>query len=207
MLQAKWTPRCPDLKDGQISLQRPNACSSFISQDERMSESPVETLQKALGLHLILKRGLTSLWQLESHGEITASNDDHAWQFLNIFKNHNITVSNRKWSFMSLLTSRSVRIVLRSLAEIPEVSIITRQECCRCWRYTSIEKQTRHNSRIYPRFLHNSRKSMRLPLQREMRHNSPALRAQQFHVPNTTRKEPWFAWRNFRESPRTTSHV
>ena len=53
--------RCPDSKEGQISMQRLNACSSFISQDERMSESPVETLQKALGLHLISKRVLTSL--------------------------------------------------------------------------------------------------------------------------------------------------
>ena len=33
-----------------------NASSSFISQDERMSESPVETLQKAPGLHLIWTR-------------------------------------------------------------------------------------------------------------------------------------------------------
>ena len=53
----------------------------------------------------------------------------------------------------------------------------------------------------------DSRKFMRLPLQREMRHNSPALHAQQFHVPNTTRKETWFAWWNSRESPRTTSEV
>ena len=61
MLQAKWTPRCHDLKECQISLQRLNACSSFISQDERLSESPVDTLQKALVLHLISIRGLTSL--------------------------------------------------------------------------------------------------------------------------------------------------
>ena len=61
MLQAKWTPRCPDKKEVQISVQRLHACSSFISQDERMSESPVETLQKALGLHLISKRDLTCL--------------------------------------------------------------------------------------------------------------------------------------------------
>ena len=116
MLQAKWTPRCHDLKEGQISLQRLSACSSFISQDERMSESPVETLQKALGIHLISKRGLTSLWHLKSHVEFTASNVDDSWQFLNIVRYPNITVSNRKWSSVSLLTSRSVRIVLRSLA-------------------------------------------------------------------------------------------
>ena len=41
--------------------------------NETMSESPVETLQKALGLHLNSKRGLTSLWQFESHVEFTAS--------------------------------------------------------------------------------------------------------------------------------------
>ena len=116
MLQEKWTRRCPGSKEGQISVQRLNACSSFISQDERMSESHVETLQKALGLHLISKRGLTSFWQLESQLEFTASNVDDAWQFLNIFRNRNITVSNRKWSSVSLLTSRNVCIVLRSLA-------------------------------------------------------------------------------------------
>ena len=61
MLKAKWTPRYPDKKEVQISLQRLHAYSSFISQYERMSESPVETLQKALGLHFISKRGLTCL--------------------------------------------------------------------------------------------------------------------------------------------------
>ena len=116
MPQAKWTPRCSGSKEGQISLQRLNACWSFISQDEKMSESPVETIQKALGLHLISKRGLTSFGQLESHVDFTASNVDDAWQFLNIVRNPNITVSNRKWSSVSLLTSRSLCIFLRSLA-------------------------------------------------------------------------------------------
>ena len=37
-----------------------NAGSSFISQDEGMSESPVETLEKALGLRLFWTGGLTS---------------------------------------------------------------------------------------------------------------------------------------------------
>ena len=59
MLQAKWTPRCPDYKEVQISLQRLHAFSSFISQDERMSESPVEILEKALGLHFLSKMGIT----------------------------------------------------------------------------------------------------------------------------------------------------
>ena len=31
LLQVKCTPKCPDLKEGQISLQRLNAGSSFIS--------------------------------------------------------------------------------------------------------------------------------------------------------------------------------
>ena len=77
-------------------MQRLHACSSFISQDERMSESPVETLQKALGFHFITKRGLTCIWKLESHVEFTASNVDDSWQFFNIVRNPNITVSKRK---------------------------------------------------------------------------------------------------------------
>ena len=44
-----------------------------------------------------------------------------------------------------------------------------------------------------PGSLHNSRKTMRLPTRQEMRPNSPALCAEQFRVPNKTRKEPWFA--------------
>ena len=38
-----------------------------------------------------------------------------------------------------------------------------------------------------------------------MRPDSPALRAEEFRVPNQTRKEPWFPWWNWRESPRTLS--
>ena len=38
-----------------------NAGSSFLSQDEGMSESPVETLEKARGPGLIWTGGLTSL--------------------------------------------------------------------------------------------------------------------------------------------------
>ena len=38
-----------------------NAGSSLISQDEGMSESSVDTLEKALGLQLIWTGGLTSL--------------------------------------------------------------------------------------------------------------------------------------------------
>ena len=36
----------------------------------------------------------------------------------------------------------------------------------------------------------NSRKTMRLPPWREMRSDSPALHAEQFHFPNQTRKGP-----------------
>ena len=139
MLQAKWTPKYPESKEGQISPQSLNGCSSFISQDERMSESPVKTLQKALGLHLTSKRGFTSLWHVERHAEFTASNVVDAWQFLNIVRNPNITVSTRKWPSVSLLSSRSVRIVLTTLVYIPEVSIITRQESWHRWRNMSIE--------------------------------------------------------------------
>ena len=117
-----------------------------------MSESPVETLERALGLHFISKMGLTCLWQLESHVEITGSNFDDAWQFFNIVSNPNITVSNRKRALKSLLTSRSVCTLLPRLVYIPELSVIRRQ-------VPDFNEQTRisngHprcNSRIYPRF-------------------------------------------------------
>ena len=58
---SEMNPEIPDLKEGQISLQRLNAGSSFIAEDESMSESPIETLQNALRLYLISTRGLTFL--------------------------------------------------------------------------------------------------------------------------------------------------
>ena len=115
LLQVKRTPRCPDSKEAWISLQRLNAGSSFISQDGRMSESPVETLQKDLGLHLISTRGFTYLWQLERHAEFSASKANDAWHFLNTVRNSNITVPTTKWHSVSRLSSRSVHIVLDTL--------------------------------------------------------------------------------------------
>ena len=50
-----------------------NSGLSFISQDESMSESPVETLETAVGVRLIWTGGLTSLWPLERHTEFNAS--------------------------------------------------------------------------------------------------------------------------------------
>ena len=118
-----------------------------------MSEYPVETIEKALGLHFMSKMGLTCLWQLESHIEFTASNFDDAWQFFNIVRNSNITVSNRKRDLNSHLTSRSVNIFLKWLVYIPELSLIPRQ-------VPDFNEQTRvsnghprFNSGIYPRFL------------------------------------------------------
>ena len=118
-----------------------------------MSEAPVETLEKALGLHFISKMDLTWLWQLESQVELTASNFDDAWQFFNIVRNPNITVSNRKRDLNFHVTSRSVCIFLPRLVYIPELSLIPRQ-------VRDFNEQTRvsngHprcNSRIYPRYL------------------------------------------------------
>ena len=124
-----------------------------MSQDERMSEYPVEILQKALGLHFISKRGLPCLWQLESHVEFTASNVDDAWQFFNIVRNPNITVSNRKRDLNSDVTSRSVPIVLPRLVYIPELSLITRQVSWLHWKSPVSNGHPRRNSRIYSRFL------------------------------------------------------
>ena len=44
-----------------------------------------------------------------------------------------------------------------------------------------------------PGYCHNSRKPRKLPPRRDMRPDSPPLGAEQFHVPNQTRKEPQFA--------------
>ena len=124
-----------------------------------MSESPVENLENALGLHFISKIGLTCLWQLASHVEFTASNFDDAWQFFNIVRKPNITVSNRKGELNSHLSSRSVCIFLPRIVYIPELSLIPRQ-------VPDYNEQTRvsnghpHcNSRIYPSFLRQLEKT------------------------------------------------
>ena len=55
--QVEWTPR----KKAGFPCNALNAGSSFISQDEGMSESPVETIEKALGHRIIWTGGLISL--------------------------------------------------------------------------------------------------------------------------------------------------
>ena len=92
-----------------------NSGSCFISQDEGMSEYPVENLEKAVGLRLIWTGGIISLWHLERHTEFKASKGDDAWLFLKMDRNPNITVPTRMWALVSCLTSRSVPIVLPSL--------------------------------------------------------------------------------------------
>ena len=59
--QVEWTPRCPDLKEGQIALQWLECRLVFHLKHEGMSESPEETLEKALGPRLIWTGDLTSL--------------------------------------------------------------------------------------------------------------------------------------------------
>ena len=73
-----------------------NAGWSFISQDEGLSETPVETLEKALCLRLIWTRGLTSFCHLERREEFSASKGDDSFLFLKIDGNPNITVPTRK---------------------------------------------------------------------------------------------------------------
>ena len=118
-----------------------------------MSESPVETLGKTLGLHFISKMGLTCLWQLESHVEFTASNFDDAWQFFNIVRNPNITVSNRKRDLNSHLTSRSVCIFLPRLVYTPDLSLIPSQVPEFNEQTRVLNGHHRCNSTIYPRCL------------------------------------------------------
>ena len=59
-----------------------NSGSCFISQDEGMSESPVETLEKAIVLRLFWIRGITSLWYLKRQTEYKASKGEDASLFL-----------------------------------------------------------------------------------------------------------------------------
>ena len=55
-----------------------NVGSSFIAQDEGMSESPVETLEKAQAPRLIWTGGLISVCHLERHAEFNTSKGDDA---------------------------------------------------------------------------------------------------------------------------------
>ena len=89
--------------------------SSFISLDEGMTESPAQTLEKAVGLCLIWTGDITSLWHLKRCTECNASKGDDAWLFLKMDRNPNITVPTRKWTSVSCLTSRRVHIVLPSV--------------------------------------------------------------------------------------------
>ena len=59
--QLDWTPKGPDSKEGPIPCSGVNSGSSFISQNEDMSESPVENLEKAVRVSVVLTGGLTSL--------------------------------------------------------------------------------------------------------------------------------------------------
>ena len=111
----EWSARDTDSKEGWISCSGLNSALCFIAQDEGMSESPVDTLEKAVFLRLIWIGGITSLWYLERHTEFKASKGDYAWLFLKMDRNPNITVPTRKWALVSCLTSRSVHIVLPSL--------------------------------------------------------------------------------------------
>ena len=120
-----------------------NAGSSFISQDEGMSESPVETLEKAIILKLFLTEGLTSIWDVESCAQFNASKGDDAWQFVKFDRNTNITVLTNKGRLASRLTSRSVCIFLPSIVYLPEVSVITRQESWLSWTNPSFKWPSR----------------------------------------------------------------
>ena len=92
-----------------------NSGSCFISQDEGMSEPPLETLKKAIVLRLLWIGGITSPWYLERHTSFKASKGDDDWLFLKMDRNPNITVPTRQWALVSCLTTRSIHIVLPSL--------------------------------------------------------------------------------------------
>ena len=113
--QVERTTRDVTQKKAGIPCGGVNSGSCFISQDEGMSESPVETLEKAIVLRLIWIGWITSHLYLERHTEFKASKGDDAWLFFKMDRNPNITLPTRNWALVSCLTSRSVRIVLPSL--------------------------------------------------------------------------------------------
>ena len=116
-----------------------NAGSSLISKDEGMSESPVETLEKAIVLNLFRTEGITSIWDFERCAEFNASKGDDAWLFVKIDRNTNITVPTNKGCFAFRLTSSSVCIFLPSIVQLPEVSVITIQEFWLRWKNPSFK--------------------------------------------------------------------
>ena len=92
-----------------------------------MSESPVETLEKALGPRLIYTGGLTSLSELERHVKFNASKGDNARLLFKVDRNPTIPVATGKGPWVSCLTWRGVPIALPSLEENPKVSLSSRQ--------------------------------------------------------------------------------
>ena len=142
-----WLERCPNFPA--------EASCMLIVHITRWKDVwvPCRDPRKSPRPPLHLKNGPNMLLKTRGHVEFTASNFDYVWQFFNIVRNPNITVSNRKRVLDSHLTSRSVCIFLPRLVYIPELSLIPRQ-------VPDFNEQTRisngHpdcNSRIYHRFL------------------------------------------------------
>ena len=113
--QLEWIPRFLTRNKVGFIWSGLNAGSCCISKDQGMSESCVETVEKAIVLRLIWIGGITSLWYLERHTEFKASKGDDAWLFSKIDRNPNISVETRKGPLVCHLTSRSVCIILPSL--------------------------------------------------------------------------------------------
>ena len=102
-----------------------------------MYESPVETVEKALG-STSSGQGPHIPSQFERHAEFNASIGDDAW-LLKIDKNPSITVPTRKGGLITRLTSRSIRIVLPRLVYIAEVSVVPREVSWLLWINSSFE--------------------------------------------------------------------
>ena len=72
----EWTSRCPDQKKAGFHCSGLNAGSYVISQDEVMTEFPVEMHEKAIDLHLFWTEGLTYFRHIERCAEFIASQGD-----------------------------------------------------------------------------------------------------------------------------------
>ena len=72
---------------------------------------------------------LTTLWQLESYVEFTASNFDDAWLFVKIDRNTNITVPTNKGRLASLVSQEEDgQCLLREAERLTQNPVSTRKE-------------------------------------------------------------------------------
>ena len=112
--QGEWTARDPDSKEGPISLQWLKFRLVFHLTRWMDVWIPCGDHRESHSSPHLDRGNHITLIPREAHG-IQGFKMWRCLTFLKMDRNHNITVSPRKWALLSSLTSRSVRIVLPSL--------------------------------------------------------------------------------------------